>query len=152
MARLPPWSPRTLARAAVRKSGSSMARRTGRRCHTTGATNSRKSSIGRMATCGRLYHALTMRHLEWDHAVRKWRDQELALFARRAHRQLGRGFVLSDGNAQQPVYVTWIIGAPQALIDAVLGYDPEHEALVVSEEESHDDSIIISCVTIEGRH
>jgi len=78
----------------------------------------------------------------------------LALFARRAYAQLGRGFVLSDSNAQQPIYVTWFVGAPQDLIDAVFCYDPEREALVVSDEDTDGDSIIISisCVRIEARH
>ena len=91
-------------------------------------------------------------HSEWNGAVRQWRDQELAQFARRAYAQLGRGFVLSDSDAQQPIYVTWFVGAPQGLIDALFCYNPEREALVVSEEESDADSIIISRVRIESRH
>lgn len=93
-----------------------------------------------------------MRHTDWDHVAHECRDQELALFARRAHRQLGRGFVLSDRSDLQPVYVTWIIGAPQPLIDAVFDYDPEREALVVSEDDGDGHSIVISCVKIESRH
>ena len=93
-----------------------------------------------------------MKHSGWDHAVREWREQELALFARRAHGQLGRGFVLSEGSDLQPVYITWIIGAPQPLIDAVFDYDPEREALVVSEDDGDGDSIVISCVKIASRH
>ena len=84
--------------------------------------------------------------------MRELYDQELALFARRAHRRLGRGFVLSDGHALQPVYITRIIGAPPPLIDAVFEYDPEREALVVSEDELSEDSIIINCVRILRCH
>ena len=91
-----------------------------------------------------------MTRFEWDKAVREMHDQELALFARRAHRQLGRGFVLSDSDELRPVYITWIIGAPQPLIDAVFDYDPEREAVVVSEDQ--DDSIVISCVKIQTCH
>ena len=93
-----------------------------------------------------------MAHFDWDEAVRLWRNQELALFARRAHRKLGRGFVLSDDADLQPVYVTRIAGAPQPLIDAVFDYDPEREAVVVSEDEGDDDSIIINCVKIQSLH
>ena len=93
-----------------------------------------------------------MGHREWDKAVQQFRDQELAMFARRAHRQLGRGFVLSDHTEPQPVYVTWIIGAPQPLIDAVFDYDPECEAVVVSEDGADDEGIVISCVKIQSRH
>ena len=93
-----------------------------------------------------------MTHSYSGHAFREWRHQELALFARRAHRQRGRGFVLSDGANVQPVYVTWIVGAPQSLIEAVFGYDPECEALVVSESEGDRDGIIISRIRIESRH
>lgn len=85
-------------------------------------------------------------------ALREWREQELALFARRAHRQLGRGFVLCDGDDEPPIYVTRIMGAPQELIDAVLEYDPEREALVVREHEPDGDAIVVSCVRIESRH
>lgn len=91
-----------------------------------------------------------MTRLEWDKALREMHDQELALFARRAHRQLGRGFVLSDSDELRPVYITWIIGAPQPLIDAVFDYDPEREAVVVSEDQ--EDSIVISCVKIQTCH
>lgn len=91
-----------------------------------------------------------MTRLEWDKALREMHDQELALFARRAHRQLGRGFVLSDSDELRPVYITWIIGAPQPLIDAVFDYDPEREAVVVSEDQ--EDSIVISCVKIQTSH
>jgi hypothetical protein len=85
-----------------------------------------------------------------DRAWQEWRDQELALFARRAHRQLGRGFVLADADDSQPVYVTQIAGAPPELIEAVLDYDPEHEALVVWDDEP--DSVLLSCVRIAPRH
>ena len=91
-------------------------------------------------------------HSEWDGALRKWRDQEVAQFARRAYAQLGRGFVLSDSDTHQPIYVTWFVGAPQGLIHALFCYDPEREALLVSEEKTDDDSIIISCVKIEALH
>jgi hypothetical protein len=41
----------------------------------------------------RLYHAGLMAHVESDKADQQWRHQELALFARRAHRKVGRDFV-----------------------------------------------------------
>jgi hypothetical protein len=94
---------------------------------------------------------LEVRNCECADVFGEWRKQELALFALRAHRQLGRGFVLSD-DADQPVYITWIIGAPQPLIDAVLAYDPRHEAVVVSRDESCDDTMIINCVRIQRCH
>jgi hypothetical protein len=90
-----------------------------------------------------MYHAVGMRELH---------DQELALFARRAHRRFGRGFVLSDTEEARPVYVTWIIGAPPPLVDAVFDYDPEHEAVVVSEDDNDEGSLIINYIRIESRH
>ncbi len=99
-----------------------------------------------------MHHAGVMKHLDWNTAIRELHDQELALFARRAHRHLGRGFVLSDDEDPRPVYVTWMVGAPEPLIDAVFDYDPEHEAVVVSEDENDEGNIIINCVRIESRH
>lgn len=93
-----------------------------------------------------------MSSIEWIRALRQMRDQDLALFARRAHRQLGRGFVLCDAEAGQPVYVTHMAGAPPALVDAVLGYDPEREALVVAEDEYEDDTILVIRVHIDVVH
>ena len=93
-----------------------------------------------------------MKHLDWSTAVRELHDQELALFARRAHRHLGRGFVLSDHEDPRPLYVTWMVGAPAPLIDAVFDYDPEREAVVVSQDENDEDNIIINCVRIQSRH
>jgi hypothetical protein len=87
-----------------------------------------------------------------DRTLREWRNQELALFARRAHRQLGRGFVLAEDDHSPPVYVTWIAVAPPELIEAVLDYDPESEALVVWDDEPDDDSVLLSCVRIARRH
>lgn len=83
----------------------------------------------------------------WQHAVLKWREQELARFGRRAHRHVGRGFVLFDGDEDQPVYVTWLIGAPEPLCNAVYEYDPQHEALVVTALDEND--IFLSRVRIE---
>ena len=105
-----------------------------------------------MAPGRRLYHADGMRQSEWDRAIRELHNQELARFARRAHSQLGRGFVLSDADELQPVYITWIIGAPPPLIEAVFDYDPEREAVVVSEDESDEGSIVIDCVKIQSHH
>lgn len=81
-----------------------------------------------------------------------WRDQNLALFARRAHAQLGRGFVLVDRNKRGPVYVTHVRGAPQELIEAVCQYDPEEEALLVSDEGGDVDIVTVSVLKIEKRH
>jgi hypothetical protein len=105
-----------------------------------------------MAADSPMYHADGMKRSEWDKAIRELHDQELALFARRAHRRLGRGFVLSDSDELQPVYITWIVGAPPPLIDAVFDYDPECEAVVVSEDEKDEGSLIINCVKIQSRH
>jgi hypothetical protein len=99
-----------------------------------------------------MYHADGMKQVEWDKAMRELYDQELALFARRAHRQLGRGFVLSDVDELQPVYVTWMIGVPTLLLDAVFEYDPECEAVIVSEDEEEEGNIIINCVRIQSCH
>lgn len=94
-----------------------------------------------------------MEHLEWDQAEQAWRYQELALFARRAHKQLGRGFVFVESGDPQPVYVTRVLGGPQPLIDAVYGYDPDREALVVSsDDEADDEGVIINLVKIERPH
>ena len=93
-----------------------------------------------------------MKQDEWDKTMRELHDQELALFARRAHRHLGRGFVLSDTDDARPVYVTWIVGAPPPLIDAVFEYDPEREAVVVSEDDDEEGSLIINYIRIESRH
>jgi hypothetical protein len=105
-----------------------------------------------MAHMGWLYHAGDMTRCDWDDAAREWRDQELALFARRAPRRLGRGCVLSDCTESQPVYVTSIAGAPHPLVDAVFEYDPEREAVVVTEDKGDDDAIIVNRVRIQSRH
>lgn len=84
--------------------------------------------------------------------MRDLHNQELALFARRAHRQLGRGFVLSASDEVEPVYITWMVGAPPPLIEVVFDYDPEREAVVVSEDDGDDDSIAIDCVQIQRQH
>ena len=97
-------------------------------------------------------HAGVMTDLDWSTAIRELHYQELALFARRAHRRLGRGFVLSDDEDLRPVYVTWMVGAPEPLVDAVFDYDPEHEAVVVSEDDNEDGNIVINCVRIQSRH
>ena len=99
-----------------------------------------------------MHHAGVMKHLDWNAAVRELHDQELALFGRRAHRHLGRGFVLSDHEDARPVYITWMVGAPEPLIDVVFDYDPEREAVVVSEDEHDEGNIIITCVRIQRRH
>jgi hypothetical protein len=88
---------------------------------------------------------------DWDRALLAWRDQDLALFARRAHAQLGRGFVLVERNEPRPVYVTQVGGAPQQLIDAVSQYNPEEEALLVC-DESEFDVVTISLVKIQKVH
>ena len=93
-----------------------------------------------------------MANSEWDKAIRELHNQELARFARRAHRRLGRGFVLSDAAEPQPVYITWMVGAPSPLIDAVFDYDPEREAVVVSEDEQDEGTIVIDCVKIQSHH
>ena len=82
-------------------------------------------------------------------AVQAWRSQELAQFARRAHARLGRGFVLVESDNPKPVYVTHILGAPLRLVAAVYDYDPEHEALLVCDD---NEDCIISRVKIDRQH
>lgn len=82
-------------------------------------------------------------------AVQAWRSQELAQFARRAHAQLGRGFVLVESDNPKPVYVTHILGAPPLLVAAVCDYDPAHEALLVCDD---NEDFIISRVRIDRQH
>lgn len=88
---------------------------------------------------------------DWDIALLTWRDQDLALFARRAHAQLGRGFVLVDRDDPTPVYVTEVAGAPEQLIEAVFQYNPQEEALLVS-DDSEPDAVVISLVKIQKVH
>jgi hypothetical protein len=83
---------------------------------------------------------------------RGFRHQELAHFARRAHRQFGRGFVLFDDAEARPVYITWLAGAPQGLIEVVLGYDPTREAVIVTEDDNGADAITIDRVSIQSVH
>ena len=52
----------------------------------------------------------------------------------------------------QPVYVTSIVGAPHPLVEAIFEYDPECEAIVVTEDEGDDDAIIVNRVRIQSRH
>jgi hypothetical protein len=87
---------------------------------------------------------------DWDIALLTWRDQDLALFARRAHAQLGRGFVLVDRDDPTPVYVTEVAG-PEQLIEAVFQYNPQEEALLVS-DDSELDAVVISLVKIQKVH
>jgi hypothetical protein len=80
------------------------------------------------------------------------REQELARFARRAHRQLGRGFVVVTPDDVQPIYVTWTVGAPLSLLDAIYDYNPEREALLVTHDGDDVDAVIVSVIRIETRH
>ena len=90
---------------------------------------------------------------DWDSFFEEsGREQEIARFARRAHRQLGRGFVLVTPDDVQPIYVTWTTGAPLSLLDAIYDYDPEREALLVSHDGDQDDAVIVSLIRIEHRH
>ena len=90
---------------------------------------------------------------DWDAFFEEsCRKQELAWFARRAHRHMGRGFVLITPDDDQPIYVTWTVGAPFSLLDAIYGYDPEHEALLVSQEGDDLDAVNVSFIRIESRH
>jgi hypothetical protein len=88
---------------------------------------------------------------QWDTALLVWRDQDLALFARRAHAQLGRGFVLVERNEPRPVYITQVAGAPSQIVDAVCAYNPDKEALLVFEDEDPD-SVRMSLVKIQMAH
>lgn len=99
-----------------------------------------------------MHHSRCMKRSEWEKAMQGLHEQELALFGRRAHRQLGRGFVLADSDEGQPVYITWIIGAPPPLIEAVFAYDPERETVVVSQDGADEGNIMINYVRIEHRH
>jgi hypothetical protein len=86
---------------------------------------------------------------QWEHALDLWRSQELAQFARRAHAQLGRGFVMVDGDQARPVYVTDVLGAPTPLMDEVYSYDPTREALIVRGDADDDDAVTISRIRID---
>ena len=85
----------------------------------------------------------------WERAVLRWREQELAHFARRAHRNVGRGYVLLARDEKDPIYVTPAFGVPLSLLDEVYEYDPEHEALVVSEADLERDSVVITRIKIQ---
>ena len=85
---------------------------------------------------------------QWDTALLVWRDQDLALFARRAHAQLGRGFVLVERNESRPVYITQVAGAPSQVLHAVSSYDPDKEALLVF-DEGDPESVRMSLVKIQ---
>ena len=99
-----------------------------------------------MRICPRTGSASRRRAAPSAHGLLCVRSEDLA------HRQLGRGFVLCDAEAGQPVYVTHMAGAPPALVDAVLGYDPEREALVVAEDATEDDTIVVIRVHIDVVH
>jgi hypothetical protein len=101
----------------------------------------------RIAKTKEVSHADCMDGLQRDRALELWRCQELAQFARRAHAQLGRGFVIVDHDTELPVYVTEVLGAPQPLIDEVYSYDPNREALIVF-AHCDEDAITISRVKI----
>jgi hypothetical protein len=88
---------------------------------------------------------------DWDTALLAWRDQDLALFAKRAHAQLGRGFVLVERREPRPIYVTAVAGAPPQLIAAVSDYNPQEEALLVREDDEVD-AITIDLVKIPKLH
>ena len=45
-----------------------------------------------------------------------------------------------------------MVGAPYPLVDAVFEYDPECEAVVVTEDKGDDDAIIVNRVRIQSRH
>jgi hypothetical protein len=65
-----------------------------------------------------------------------WNEQDAARFGRRAHGHFGRGFVLVDPrDRHSPVYVTRLAGAPPALWQEVHLYQPEHESILVTEED-----------------
>ena len=94
---------------------------------------------------------MDLREGDWDTALLAWRDQDFALFARRAHAQLGRGFVLVERREPRPIYVTTVAGAPPQLVAAVSDYNPLEEALLVREEDEHD-VITIDLVKIPKVH
>lgn len=86
-----------------------------------------------------------------DAAMLAWREQDLALFARRAHAQLGRGFVLVEQDEPRPVYITQVAGAPPQIVDAVSTYNPDREALLVF-DEGEPGSVRMSLVRIQNVH
>jgi hypothetical protein len=105
-----------------------------------------------MASRGRSAQPKDMSVFEWKQiADDMWHYQRLAQFGRRAHAHFGRGFVMVDDEREQPVYVTELLGAPQPLLDAVYSYDPDREALIISEADA-DDAVTISCIRIETLH
>jgi hypothetical protein len=94
---------------------------------------------------------MDLHHHAWDNALDAWRKQDLALFARRAHAQLGRGFVLVEHDEPKPVYITQVAGAPPQIIDAVSTYNPNEEALLVF-DDGEPGSVTLSLVTIQKVH
>jgi hypothetical protein len=56
---------------------------------------------------------------------------------------------LVESDNPKPVYVTHVLGAPPLLLAAVYDYDPEHEALVVCDD---NEDVIISRVRIDMQH
>ena len=79
----------------------------------------------------------------WDH----WSEQSAARFGRRAHGHFGRGFVLVDpADRNSPVYVTRLDGAPPSLCQEVSVYQPEREAVLVSQDA---DALIVRRIRID---
>jgi hypothetical protein len=86
----------------------------------------------------------------WNLALNDWRHQTAARFGRRAHNHFGRGFVLIDlKDADLPVYVTQLAGAPAALFREVQQYSPDHETVLVCEDGDAPGSFVVRRIKIE---
>jgi hypothetical protein len=58
--------------------------------------------------------------------------------------------MMDDDVDDKPVYVTRLVGAPEPLLQAVYGYDPASETLIVC--GGTDDSFTMTCVRLESLH
>jgi len=88
--------------------------------------------------------------ITWDLALAEWRHQTAARFGRRAHMHFGRGFVLLDlKDADLPVYVTQLAGAPPGLFQEVQQYSPDDETVLVCEDREAPGSFLVRRIRID---
>jgi hypothetical protein len=86
----------------------------------------------------------------WSRVIVEWAEQGMARFGKRAHSHFGRGFVLVDpADGKTPVYVTQLAGAPPELFRQVQEYQPDCEAVLVSQDDPTENVLIVRRVRIE---
>ena len=88
-------------------------------------------------------------HISWAVALDDWRKQDAAQFGRRAFAQLGRGFVMVEPNVSKFVYVTRLIDAPIQLVDEIVHYMPNSEAVLVYEDRAEPGVLIVRRIRID---